>query len=175
MKTTQYFDETIITATIVINQKDFDSYKEMLVRRKVEILEERFVEKENSTVFVIKGLKHGDLHLFDENNAETSYVWYYELKRGIYTVKVSTVDSVRPNKFVSHIMVSFDSKNSKGEPHSQKVAEIFADRELLNDKPNKYTVNWGAWGSMDVDVTRKFADGMHLALGLAEDCQRQFC
>lgn len=175
MKTTQYFDDKIVKATIVVNQNHIDTYKEMLVRRKVEIVEERFNEKENFTVFVVKGLFHSDLHLFDENNAETCYVWHYVLLRGVYRVEVSTVDTGKPNKFVSHIIVSFDYTNKKGDADNQKVADVFADREIMKDKPNKYTVNWGAWGSMDVNVTRKFVDGMQIALGMAEDCNRQFC
>lgn len=170
MKTTQFFDEKIETATIVVNQNHIDTYKSMLQRRKVEMGEGTFHEKENITVFVVKGLFLSDLHLFDEGSKETCYVHYYVLRRNHFRVKISTDFTTKEKQYTSHLEVGYFE-----EEKYQKIAEIYSDREILGDKPKGYGVNWGGWGTQSVATTNTFATGIQLAAGLAEDCTRQFC
>lgn len=173
MKTTQHFDERIETATIVVNQKHVDTYRVLLVNKRITIKEEFFNERDNVTAFVVENIKQSDLFVFDENDGETCYVHHCVLRRGKIRVQVYTADTSRPKKYVSEIVVGYyeDGENGK----FRKVADVYADRDILAEKPKGYGVNWGGWGTMNVQTTRKFADGIQIALGMAEDCIKQFC
>jgi hypothetical protein len=172
MKTTQHFDR-VESATIIVNQNHIDTYRDILKKRRITIKEEKFNDTENITVFLVENLSINDLFMFDENDAETCYVHYCVLRRGKVRAQVYTADTARQHKYVSEVVVGYFEDGDDGS--FRKVADVYAQREIMAEKPKGYGLNWGGWGTMNIQTSRKFADGIQLALGIAEDCTKQFC
>lgn len=174
MKTMQYLGDTVEQATIVIHPNFFEQFKKNLEEIKMEFNE---VSRGNDFVGIsVKNIKKTDLDFFDKNDANVCYLHYCLFRKGKLYIQMYTKDTSKPNKRVDQISIGYYYYNKPNTTESsRKIAEVFERGEIGAEKPTHYTVSWPSWGGSEIAEVRLFAEGIQLALGLAEDCQRQFC
>lgn len=163
-------DKKIITATIITTIANAIKYK-ALIQAAGGTIEKEVDHSDGSYVFLVKNLDALRLKLFNKNNASDCYVHYYEatMRNGKYKIRFYTADTSTEKKHIQTAEISYI-----GGEKVQKICEIFSRRDIGVEKPSHYTINWGAWGSMDIDTTKFFAEGIQVAIEIAEYCTAKF-
>lgn len=169
MKPLNQFNEKIVTITLVASSEHASSVKGMLETLGLTISNEDVIPS-GETVFVIKDMELGDLSLFDRNNPAECYVHYYELTTDNFKVFFHS-SYTKTNIGQINIMHVYEKD---GQPRTHTIADIFEERQIGDKHPTGYTINWGAWGSQDVETTRIFSNGLRLAVDLAELQTKKF-
>lgn len=173
MKTKQYLGDTVEQATIVIHPNFYEQFKKNLEEIKADFHE---VSRGEDFVGVsVKNIRTTDLAFFDKNDANVSYINFCLFRKGKLYIRIHTKDTSRPNKRVDNIEIGFFYNKENGEESSRRIADVFEWDIFLAEKPSHYTVSWPSWGSSEIADVKLFAEGIQLAVGLAEDCQLQFC
>lgn len=170
-----FFHEKVEALTIVAKDSYASTCKGMLEKLGATIKKETPHEKEGIVVFVVKNLDTIDLHIFDNQDDSECYVHYYQLKHrhNDFLVTFYTQDSSRNKKFVTHIKVEQMYKKGE-ETRTNNIAEVFAQRDFDKYYPLGYSVSWPSWGSMSTPAAAMFAEGLKIAVQLAEDATKQF-
>ncbi len=169
-------DGKLLFAVIITPVANADKYREMFNALGVTlILDKATVDSDNPEhVFQTRDMKMSDLHLFDNNDGQESFIHYYEVQKGDYLMKFHGNDTSRREKHIAGITISYVGDIEGDKKKSHTIADIYAQREVMQVHPTDYAINWGGWGSVSIDTAKYFSEGIKLGVQLVEDCNKQF-
>lgn len=116
----------------------------------------------------IHGL-YADFKNMDENDqknadeqADRLYAYIAKLEEGLdISVKVQTCNATG-----AYMEVFAITNDEKGVRHNS-ICSIFVRRHYGKDNPFVVEINWGAWGSQSIEITKMFLRGVELATEFA--------
>lgn len=157
----------LVTATIIVAPKNVIQYKQKLVDLGANIVEEH--NHSIYSVFIIEGIEHKSLEQFDKNDANDCFIHMAKFKNENHVVVLDCIQTERREK---HIQVAYVSMFT--EDKTRSIVTIYSNKSIDATHPNDYGLNWGGWGTMDIDTSEKFLGGIEIAVNLAKDLTAKF-
>jgi hypothetical protein len=163
MKTNIKFDDKIKQATIIVHKDTIETFNSFLKKIGGDIIQEHTPEsrKDDNYVFVVK-----DIPLSKLFPMPTGMVYKLSLTKG----NISAIINFSDNGNVDYVYVEFNY-NVK----SKEICTVRGERSILAKHPTEYVINWGGWGSQNIETSKMFTDGMQVAVQLCEEFTEQYC
>lgn len=168
MKTAIPFNKKAIKATIIVPASEEQKYRSVFTSDGASVTEEITAKDrgDNKHVFIVKDL---DVEIINMLRArDKTLVHYYELLLNTEVVKACFWMECRN---VERVNIKFLlGHNEKGDEKWKEPVTIYSrKKDIMDEKPVKYEINWGGMGSVETHIAWKFEQAIHMSCVLTDE------